>query len=104
MMYGWMWIAGPMMMLFMLALLVIVVVAIVWVTMRVFNRNKTNTPTMPYGSYSERPSRMYEQGYQPPSQSPETYQEGGERYHYPQPRYEQPQAQYPEEQELPGQR
>jgi hypothetical protein len=36
----------------------------------------------------------YEQGYHPPEPPPETYQEGGQRYAYPQ--AERPQAQYQE--------
>ncbi len=40
----------------------------------------------------------YEQGYQPPEPPPETYQEGGQRYSYPQ--NEQPQAQYQEMEQL----
>jgi len=39
----------------------------------------------------------YQQGYQPPAQAPETYQEGGQQYPYQQPQYEQPQVQYPQE-------
>jgi len=45
-------------------------------------------------------SRSYEQGYQAPESSPETYQEGGQRYAYPQPQYEQPIARYPQEMPL----
>jgi len=40
----------------------------------------------------------YEQGYQPPEPPSETYQEGGQRYSYPQ--NEQPQAQYQEMEQL----
>src|SRR5438132_10430714 len=57
------------------------------------------TPTMPN---TPQPQNFY-QGYQPPQQTPETYQEGGKQYQYPQPQDEQPQAQYPQEQEMPGQ-
>lgn len=40
------------------------------------------------------PYEGYEQGYQPQQQPAETYQEGGQRYSYPQ--NEHPQAQYQE--------
>lgn len=42
--------------------------------------------------------RAYEQGYQPEQQTPETAQEGGQRYSYPQ--YEQSQVQYQEREQL----
>lgn len=43
------------------------------------------------------PYQPYQQGYQPPPPpQPETYQEGGRQYSYPE-QYEQPQAQYPQE-------
>ncbi len=38
----------------------------------------------------------YEQGYQSVS-TPETYQESGKQYQYPEPQYEQPQVEYPQE-------
>ena len=47
-------------------------------------------------------SPVYEQGYQPLQQTPETYQEGGRYYSYPQSGNEQPAAEYP--QEIPLQR
>jgi len=45
-------------------------------------------------------SQVYEQGYQPLQQMPETYQEGGRSYSYPQPENEQPTAEYPQEMPL----
>ncbi len=64
---------------------------LVWLFVRWLNHQKA--PTMqPQDSY-----QMYEQGYRPQQRTPETYQEGGQQYPYPQAQYEQPQAQYPEE-------
>src|SRR2546421_1418025 len=102
MMTGWMWTAMPLMMLLMLALLAIFVWAIVWVTMRWMNKNRTNTPTMQPVPPPDLHQR-YEQGYQSPEPWSETYQEGGKPYHYQQPQQDQPQAQYPQEQEMPQQ-
>ncbi len=54
------------------------------------------------------PYQAYEQGYQPPLQTPGVYQEGGEVYYQPpqpqQPFYEQPLVQYPQQEETPVQR
>ncbi|HZR43190.1 MAG TPA: hypothetical protein VFB12_23940 [Ktedonobacteraceae bacterium] len=56
---------------------------------------QSQTPQPPY--------QAYQQGYQPPPQSTEVYQEGGRQHQYPpqaqQPsqQYEQPQAQYPQQ-------
>lgn len=64
-------------------------------------------PYQPYPSEQpppEVPLEPYQQGYQSPLQTtPETYQEGGQPYQYPQPKqeFEQPQIHYP--QELPPQ-
>ncbi len=53
-------------------------------------RARMQAGPQPHDAYTE-----YEQGYQPqqPAET-ETYQEGGQRYPYPQLQYEQPQGQY----------
>ena len=53
----------------------------------------TQYTPQPRDAYEE-----YEQGYQPQQQPPETYQEGGQRYAYPQ--NEQGQTQYQEMEQL----
>jgi hypothetical protein len=82
---------------------VVVFGGIIWLFARLLNKK---TPTMPNTPQPQSPYQTYEQGYQSPQPPPETYQEGGMQYRYPQnqqPQYEQPQAQYPQEQEMPGQ-
>jgi hypothetical protein len=76
---------------------IVVFGGVIWLFARLLNKKKP--PTMPN---TPQPQNFY-QGYQPPQQTPETYQEGGKQYQYPQPQNEQPQAQYPQEQEMPGQ-
>ena len=75
---------------------IVVVGGVIWLIGHWLNKK---TPTMPN---TPQPQNFY-QGYQPPQQTPETSQEGGKQYQYPQPQDEQPQAQYPQEQEMPGQ-
>ena len=59
--------------------------------------------------YREQPPYSpYQQGYQAPAQSQETYQEGGQQHPYQgsqpvQPQYEQPEAEYPQQQMPPQQ-
>ncbi len=81
---------------FLLGLLL--VAAVVWLTAGFRNVQKLSlvrsTP-----QFRDTP-HTYEQGYQPLEASPETYQEGGHSYSYPQPQYEQPTAQYPQEMPL----
>ncbi len=72
-------------------------------------------PYQPTPPYQEQPGyQQYQQGYQPPAQPQETYQEGGQPHQYPppsqqpqqppmQPQYDQPQAQYPHQQMPPQQ-
>ena len=62
-------------------------------------------PVQPYTPPQEQQYQSYNQGYQPPTQQPPTYQEGEAQYPYPttpSQMYEQPQSQYPP-QELPPQ-
>ena len=88
----------PLAIVFSLAVLAVIVLLLArWL-------NTKQTPTVlspPQPTIRQQP---YEQGYQPPRPSPETYQEGGRQYLYPQPEYERPQAQYPQEQQMPRQR
>jgi len=68
-----------------------------------FARRHNERRTCQQVKYSPLPQdayHTYEQGYQPPQPTPETYQEGGQQYSYPQPQYEQPAAQYPQEMPL----
>lgn len=85
-------------------LCVVVFAFVIWLVVRFLNGQRT--PMTPYTPHGQDFSRPYQQGYQPPEQqNPETYQEGGQQYHYPQPKqeYDQPQAHYPQQQELPPQ-
>jgi len=62
-------------------------------------------PVQPYSLPQEQQYQAYNQGYQPPTQQPPSYQENGTQYPYPttpSQAYEQPQSQYPP-QELPPQ-
>jgi hypothetical protein len=83
---------------FLLALLLVAAVAWLLANSRNEQRlHQVRAVAQPQDSF-----HPYEQGYQPPEPSPETYQEGGRSYFYPQPQDEQPVAQYP--QEMPPQR
>ncbi len=81
----------------------VLLAAVIWLVVGFLNHQKT--PMIPYAPQPRDASPMYEQGYQP-QQHLETYQEGGQWYHYPQPKqeYDQPQVQYPEAQAMPEQR
>jgi len=59
---------------------------------------KQRTPMMQDTPQPRDTYEGYEQGYQPQQQPPETYQEGGQRYSYPQ--NEQAQAQYQEMEQI----
>ena len=78
---------------FLLALLL--VAAVTWLLANL--RNEQRLHRMHAVAQPQDAFHTYEQGYQPPEPSPETYQEGGHTYSYPQPQYEQPVAQYPQE-------
>jgi flagellar basal body-associated protein FliL len=88
---------GGMPMLWMLIgilLCLLLVVAGIWFVVHLFSKRRhswMNAPSQPHDA-----SYTYEQGYQPPEPSAETYQEGGQQYVYPQPPYKQP-TQYPQE-------
>ena len=74
----------------------LIIGACAWFVARLMNTQKAstaqNTP-QPRDAYEE-----YAQGYQPQQQPPETYQEGGQRYTFPQ--NEQGQTQYQEMEQL----
>ncbi|MGZ3611852.1 MAG: hypothetical protein ACXVDN_08450 [Ktedonobacteraceae bacterium] len=74
----------------------LIISACAWLVARLLNKQKatsTQYVPQPRDAYEE-----YEQGYQPQQQSPETYQEGGQRYASPQ--NEQAQSQYQEMEQL----
>src|SRR5712692_4391002 len=77
----------------------IVVGGVVWLIGRLLKSGQT--PTMLYTPQRQDAYQPYEQGYQPPEQSPGASQEGEKEDSSPQPQYEQPQVQYPQEQEMP---
>ena len=81
---------------FLLGLLL--VAAVTWLL--ACRHNEQRRHQMRCASQPQDASHTYEQGYQSPEPSPETYQEGGHDYSYPQPSYERPMAQYPQEQPL----
>jgi hypothetical protein len=81
-----------------LLLCLLLVAAVTWLLTRW--RNEQRLHQMHSVSQPQDASYTYEQGYQSPGPSSETYQEGGHDYSYPQPVYEQPMAQYPQEKPL----
>jgi hypothetical protein len=76
----------------------LVVAAVAWLLTRW--RNEQGLHQMRYAPQPKDAFHAYEQGYQPEEPSPETYQEGGRPYSYPQPAYEQPEIHYPQEMPL----
>ena len=94
-----------MMMMFMMLLFFALVVALIWLGSQGLNKRKM--PTLLSIPQQQDFYQPYEQGYQPPQQAPETYQEGGQQYSYEQlestSAYDQPQVQYPQPQEVPTQ-
>lgn len=58
---------------------------------------KNRNPLLPHHAPQPQDQyRAYEQGYRPEQRTPETYEEGGQQYLYPQEEYaEQPRAHYP---------
>ncbi len=70
--------------------------ACIWIIVRGLKKQKT--PTTHYTPQPRDAYEEYEQGYQPQQQPPETYQEGGRDYSYPQ--NEQGQTQHQEMEQI----
>ena len=76
-----------------LLVVLLLVITLAWLIARWLNHQRLPTAhstSQPQDSY-----KKYEEGYQ--TQTPDTYEEGEERYLYPVLQDEQPQAQYPQE-------
>ena len=82
-------------------LFIVLATVVIWFLVHWLNRQKA--PMMPYTPRQDS-YQMYERGYQPVPERPETYHQGGRPYDSPQPHDDPPQVQYPQEQEMPPQR
>jgi predicted lipid-binding transport protein (Tim44 family) len=83
-----------------IVLCLVLLATITWLFVRWLNNRRT--PSTQHAAQPQDSSYLYEQGYRSEQQTPETYQEGGKQYPYPQKEDEKPRAEYP--QEMPFQR
>ncbi len=98
---------GIMFMIMLLGILLFFALVVALTRLSIHGLNRRKIPTLLSMPQRQDLYQPYEQGYQPPQRTPETYQEGGQWYSYQQPQpkqeYDQPQAQYPQPQALPPQ-